>query len=44
MGRSLFFWFNIANAAMGIAQIFLPIPLKVSAHYDMNRRKFAFSI
>lgn len=44
MGRSLFFWFNIINAVMTVAQIFLPIPLKANAHYDMNRRKFAFSI
>ena len=44
MGRSLFFWFNIVNAVMTVVQIFLPIPLKVNAHYDMNRRKFAFSI
>ena len=37
-------WLNILNAVMTVAQIFLPIPLKANAHYDMNRRKFAFSI
>lgn len=25
-------------------QIFLPIPLKINVHYDVNRRKFCFSI
>ena len=29
---------------MTAVQIFLPIPLKTNVHYDMNRRKFAFSV
>ncbi len=41
MGRSFFFFFNIINF---IVQLFLPIPLKTNVHYDMNRRKFCFSV
>lgn len=37
-------WFNILNLLMTIVQIFLPIPLKTNIHYDMNRRKFCFSV
>ena len=44
MGRSFFLWFNILNAVMTVVQIFLPIPLKTNVHYDMNRRKFCFSV
>ncbi|MBQ5929309.1 MAG: hypothetical protein IIX02_00785 [Clostridia bacterium] len=37
-------WFNILNGLMTVVQIFLPISLKTNVHYDMNRRKFAFSV
>ena len=44
MGRSFFLWFNLLNILMTFVQIFLPIQLKTNVHYDMSRRKFAFSV
>ena len=35
---------NILNLVMTGLQLFLPIPLKTNIHYDMNRRKFCFSV
>lgn len=38
MGRLFFF------VALGIVVLFCPIYLQTNAHYDMNRRKFCFSV
>lgn len=35
---------NIFLLILTVVQIFLPIFLRIDLHYDMNRRKFAFSI
>lgn len=44
MGRSFFLAFNIVSGVMTIVQLFLPIYLTIDVHYDMNRRKFCFSV
>ena len=44
MGRLFFLAFNIFGAVSTIIQLFLPIFLKINVHYDMNKRKFCFSI
>lgn len=44
MGRSFLFLFGISGVAFFIVLLFLPISLKFVAHYDMNRKKFCFSV
>lgn len=41
MGRSFFFF---ALMIIAIALLFVPISLKIIAHYDMNRKKFCFAV
>lgn len=44
MGRSFFWAFQIFSLVMTVVQLFLPIFLTIDIHYDMNRRKFCFSL
>lgn len=47
MDKSFFWYISLINLfvfAFTFVQLFLPIFLRVDIHYDMNRRKFAFSV
>ena len=44
MGRSFFHVLNLFSCVFFVVQLFLPIYIKAVAHYDMNRKKFCFSI
>lgn len=44
MGELFFLLFNIFGLVWTVVQLFLPIFLKTSAYYDMNRRKLTFVV
>ena len=44
MGELFFLLFNVFGLVWTIIQLFLPIFLKLTAHYDMNRRKLSFAV
>lgn len=44
MGRSFLFLVGILSVALFLVLLFLPISFKIAAHYDMNRKKFCFSV
>lgn len=44
MGELFFLFFNVFGLVWTIVQLFLPIFLKLTTHYDMNRRKLCFAV